>query len=114
MGPGIVLPMYNVASEFSGSNVSVDQFFANLEDTVINSEVRQESEHFATSCLVSTRMRLNHGIPRVADSFIHLPKDQKSYGKLEYFPFNIFEADGKSQFTTGGVIRGQAFFIFRE
>lgn len=86
MNPGMVPTMYNVASKFSGSNVSVDQFFADVEDTVIHSGVRRESEHFATSCLVAARMRLNHEIPRVAealDSFNHLPEDQKSYGMLK-------------------------------
>ncbi|ROT64344.1 hypothetical protein C7M84_017688 [Penaeus vannamei] len=60
--------MYNVASKFSSSNVSVDQFFADVEDTVIHSGVSRESEHFAASCLVAARMRLNHEIPRVAEA----------------------------------------------
>jgi len=85
--------LYNVASKFSGSNVSVDQFFADVEDTVIHSGVKRESEHFATSCLVAARMRLNHEIPRVAealDSFNHLPEDQKTYANLKSIFMSTF------------------------
>jgi len=93
MNSGMAPTLYNVASKFSGSNVSVDQFFADVEDTVIHSGVKRESEHFATSCLVAARMRLNHEIPRVAealDSFNHLPEDQKTYANLKSIFMSTF------------------------
>lgn len=45
MNLGMAPTIYNVISKVSGSNVSVDQFFANVEETVIHSGVRRESEH---------------------------------------------------------------------